>query len=264
MYTGSVCLLLALAIMAGVASGKAGEGPAAQRNEPMGANPDPAFLRDCAFVCVDLQPGGSSAPIASIPAEWQRAGITLDDARAAQVCARTVCLPNARRAADACRSLGMPMVFVHWGYRFRDGMDLAPALYKSFRDQFGPDTRKWPHHIDSADSRPAAELGVREGDYVIAKSDQDAFTSSNIGFVLKNLGVRNIVFVGGHAGACLGKTAASAKRHGYRTLCVVDATNDAAESRRLPNLRATGYDHMVTTDDLVALASRAKRNPATR
>jgi nicotinamidase-related amidase len=75
--------------------------------------------------------------------------------------------------------------------------------------------------------------------------------------VLQNLGVRNIVFVGGHAGACLGKTAASAKRLGYRMLCVADATNDAAESRRMPNLRATGYDYIVTTDELIALAKAA-------
>jgi len=148
----------------------------------------------------------------------------------------------------------MPMLFVHWGYRFRDGMDLAPVIRRSFLADLGADTRKWPHHIDAPDSRPADELGVRDGEYVIAKTDQDAFASSNIGFVLENLGVRRIVFVGGHAGACLGKTAASAKRLGYETLCVVDATNDAAESRRMPNLRATGYEYLVTTERFLALA----------
>ncbi len=218
--------------------------------------PDSSFLRDCAFVCVDIQPAGGE-PAGDIPDEWKRAGITLEDARAAGRYALAVALPNARRVADACRGLGLPMIFIHWGFRLRDGMDLAPAIRQSFLEQFGEDAARWPHHIEAPDSRPADELGVREGEYVIAKSDQDAFTSSNIGFVLQNLGVRNLVFVGGHTGACLGKTAASAKRLGYRILCVEDATNDAAEPRRLPNLRATGYDFVVTTDEFVALAQAA-------
>ena len=63
-----------------------------------------------------------------------------------------------------------------------------------------------------------------------------------------------IVFIGGHTGACLGKTATSAQRRGYRTLCIGDATFDARESARLPNLEATGYDHMLTTAAFLALA----------
>lgn len=35
------------------------------------------------------------------------------------------------------------MIFVHWGYRFRDGMDLDPATYNSFRRGIGPDPSKW-------------------------------------------------------------------------------------------------------------------------
>jgi nicotinamidase-related amidase len=223
------------------------------------ASPDLAFFRDCAFVCVDLQPGGDGAPIADIPEIWKRAGITLADAQAAQEHARAVCLPNAVRVTQACRGLGLPMIFIHWGFRFRDGMDLAPVIRKALVEQHGEDASSWPHHIDAPDARPADELGVRDGEYVIAKSDQDAFTSSNIQFVLENLGVRNLVFVGGHAGACLGKTAASAIRLGYEALCVVDATNDAAESRRLPNLRATGYAYLITADEFVALAEAAAR-----
>ncbi len=221
---------------------------------------DTGFLERCAYVCVDFQPN-SAAPLGTVPEEWSRQGITLDDANAALDYHRSICLPNARRVADACRAIRLPMVFVHWGYRCRDGMDLAPPVRSLFLKQFGSDYGRWPHYIGSSDSRPADELGVRDGEYVLAKSAQDAFESSNIEFILQNLDVRSIVFVGGHTGACLGKTASSAKRLGYRTLCVEDATDDAAQSRRLPNILATGYDYVLTTDRFVQLASRAHARP---
>ena len=88
---------------------------------------------------------------------------------------------------------------------------------------------------------------------LISKTAQDAFPSSNIGYVLKNLGVKNIVFVGGHTGGCLGRTAASAQKAGYNILCIKDATFDARESARLPNLERTGYDYVVTTDQFLEL-----------
>ena len=193
----------------------------------------------------------------SIPDEWKRIGITLEDTNAALEYHHTVCLPNARKVADACRRLALPMIFVHWGYRCRDGMDLAPVIRQSFLQQCGPDYDQWPHYIGAPDAKPADELGVREGEYVLSKSDQDTFTSSNIHFMLQNLGIQNIVFVGGHTGACLGKTAGSAKRLGYRILCIEDATNDAAQSRRIPNILATGYDHIVTTVEFLEWTAHA-------
>jgi hypothetical protein len=112
-------------------------------------------------------------------------------------------------------------------------MDLEPPTYNAFMDHYGPDTSKWPHHISAPDSRPAEELGVRPGEYVIAKTAQDAFVSSNIANVLTNLRARKIVFVGGDTGACLGKSARSAISAGYEVLCVEDATFDTSQARRL-------------------------------
>ncbi len=222
---------------------------------------DTSFFQDCAFVCVDIQPmGRTKMTDEQLPKGWRRAGFSADDVNAANDYALDVAHPNARRIADACRELGLPMIFIHWGCLLPDGMDLDPEVRKSFLNQHGPNPDKWGHRIGDPGSRPAEILGVRDGEYVIPKSAQDAFASSNIEFVLANLGVRNIVFVGGHTGACLGKSAASARRLGYRTLCVKDATFDARESARIPNLRATGYDYIVTTEELLTLAKAVQSN----
>ena len=145
------------------------------------------------------------------------------------------------------------MVFIHWGCLFSDGMDLDPVIRKSFITEHGQDYSKWPHTKTDPSCRPADLLGVRKGEYVIPKTGQDAFTSSNLEFVLRNLGVKNLVFVGGHTGACLGKTSKSAKKLGFRALCIVDATCDARETSRVKNIMDCKYDYVVTTADFLKL-----------
>jgi nicotinamidase-related amidase len=222
--------------------------------------PEVGFFDECAFVSVDVQPGERHEMTPDeMPEDWRSQGATVADVNAATAHAFDVAQPNAARVAQACRRLGLPMVFIHWGYQFPDGMDLDPTVRELFLARHGPDTSAWPHHISHADSRPADILRVQPGEYVIAKTAQDAFSSSNLEFVLRNLGIRNIVFVGGHTGACLGKTAASAKRRGFGLLCIVDATFTAFESRRLEEIEATGYDHVLSTLEFETLVETAIR-----
>lgn len=224
---------------------------------------DASFLKHCAFVSVDIQEGSPPTPMAEaeVPPLWKKMGFTADDVNAANRFAWDVALPNAVKVADACRRQGLAMIFIHWGYFFEDGMDLDPDIRKTMLDEHGTDYAKWSGFDGQPGSRVAKVLGVRKGEYVIAKAAQDAFRSSNIDFVLRNLGIKHIVFVGGHTGACLGKTAQSAKRLGYRTLCVKDATNNARESSRESDIQATGYDHVVTTAEFLALIEKQVVKP---
>jgi len=209
---------------------------------------------------VDIQPGTRThVTDDQLLKAWKRMGITADDVNAATDYAFDVAYPNARRVAEACRSLDLPMIFIHWGCLFKDGMDLDPKIRQSFLSEYGTNFDKWGHRLCDQASRPAEFLGVREGDYVIPKTGQDAFTSSNLKFVLTNLGVTNLVFIGGHTGACLGKTAQSAKRLGFRTLCIEDATFDARESTRLQRICDTGFDYVLTTEEFLMLVQKASK-----
>jgi nicotinamidase-related amidase len=249
---------MSLAVVMVVVLPADGDGP--QQRSTTGAGdapkslrlPSDSFLKDCAFVCVDIQPG---TRLKRMPKKWREWGFSKADVDAATDYTYDVAHPNARRVADACRQLRLPMVFTHWGYQFKDGMDLDPNIRDGLCEEFGLAYDKWPHHISAPDSMPAEILGVHEGEYVIAKTAQDAFRSSSIGHVLRNLRVRNLVFVGGHTGACLHKTATSAKRRGFKTLCVQDATFDARQSTRLHHIKATDYDYVVSTEEFLDLVS---------
>lgn len=222
------------------------------------------FFEQCAFVSVDFQDEPCSTQSRrqytpeTLPPSWKRAGITAEDANAADDFLHRVALPNACLVVEACRALGLPMIFVHWGYLFRDAVDLDPDIYAELLATLGPDTTCWPHHIDDPSSRPARQFCVRPGEYVLPKAAQDAFASSNLDYMLRNLACRHIVFVGGHTNACLGKTAGSARAKGYRTLCVEDATFAACESWRLKHV-VGHYDYVVTTQQFLALVERMRR-----
>ena len=218
------------------------------------------FFTRCAFVCVDLQEPASATrrpalTEADMPPLWRALGFTAADVNAGSDFAHTVCCANAARVADTCRALGLPRVFIHWGSRFADEMDLDPEI----RVLQSGDPQKLARRSASPPAkaeRPAAYLGVvAADDYVLPKTAQDAFASCSLDHVLRNLGVERLILIGGHTGACLGRTARSARRLGYETLCVEDATNNAFESNRIEEILTTGYDYIVKTDTLLRLAA---------
>jgi nicotinamidase-related amidase len=217
------------------------------------AIPD-SFFEKCAFVSIDIQEEERKKPHtddSTLFADWAKRGFTYQDVNAAQDYLYDVARPNAEKAAAACRKFGLPMILVHWGYAFEDGMDLEPKTRQGFVQMWGNDYSKWMGH-SRAKAKPASLFNIQKSDYVIAKTAQDAFPSSCFPYVLQNLGITNIIFVGGHTGGCLGGTARSAKNAGYTMLCVEDATFDARESRRLPNLRASNFDYVVSAEQLLA------------
>lgn len=220
-----------------------------------------SFFENCAFVSVDIQEGTKPGPISQdqVPRLWKEMGFTADDVNAANNFAWDVAFPNALKVADTCRGLGLPMIFIHWGYLFEDGMDLDPDVRKVMLQDNGTDYSKWSGYCGQPGSQPAKAFNIQKGEYVLGKAAQDAFRSCNIEFVLRNLGVKRIVFVGGHTGACLGKTAKSAKQHGYTTLCIKDATNNARESSRERDIQETGYDYVLTTAEFLELAKSVKK-----
>ena len=117
---------------------------------------DATFFENCAFVSVDFQPGSKhSFTEETLPRAYREANYTVDDINGAIAYLYDVAFPNSRRVAGACRKVGMPMIFLHWGYQFADGMDLDPDTRAAFLKSHGTDYENWPHHISRPDSRPA-------------------------------------------------------------------------------------------------------------
>ncbi len=225
--------------------------------EYLTAPPDVSFFHKCAFICVDLQQNGDVAETepnylteAQMPDLWKQMGFAVDDVNDAIRYAVTNCMPNAVRVTAACRRLGMPMIFIHWGSRYPDLADIDPEVRGEL--YYGPGSERNAYTPESH-VRPADALNVQSGEYVMAKTAQDSFLGTPLDFMLRNLGVKNLILIGGHTGACLGKTSKSAKSLGYRTLCVEDATNNAFESNRIAKILECDYDYILETAALESL-----------
>ena len=239
--------------LVGAAGSEAGEKPASLTA---------ADFENAALVSVDIQEmKPHKVRDEDILAEHRQGGSTAADQNAALDHFFNTTLPNAGKIAGLFRAKNIPVIIVHWGFRLRGGMDLDPAVRRGFIKNMGPNWKNWGHGVNDAGSQPAAALKVSDTDYVIAKTAQDAFTSSNINFVLQNLGVKTLFMMGGHTNGCLLGTAKSAVAAGYRTICIEDATFDLGEKRRLDGISRSGFALVVKTAEVESAMSLAPAQP---
>jgi nicotinamidase-related amidase len=99
---------------------------------------------------------------------------------------------------------------------------------------------------------------MRPGDIVVSKTEMDAFISSDIAGILKRMGRRTLLMIGGHTRGCLGETAKSAIAAGFRCIVVRDATYDVSILRWPIGLAEVPYHAVVDTKDVLRLEARPR------
>jgi nicotinamidase-related amidase len=136
-----------------------------------------------------------------------------------------VLLPNALKVSDWAAQRKLPRIFVHWSTV--QGND---------------------------EPRPNDAFTIRPEDFVVSKTEMDAFISSNIAEILERIGRRTLLMIGGHTRGCLGETAKSAMAAGFRCIAVRDATYDVSILRWPIGLAEVPYHAVIDTEDVLALA----------
>ncbi|MFH1743390.1 MAG: isochorismatase family cysteine hydrolase [bacterium] len=246
---------LSMIAVAGCANGPVATRMANDSRDPRLRELTPDLFQNAVLISVDIQNGQPGPPLTADTMDplWASYGFTPEDVNAASDYFFGTALPNAAKIARLFRERNIPVILIHWGARFQDGMDLDPEVRSMLLEKHGTNFERWGHRERDAGSQVHPDLDPQPSDYILPKTAQDAFISSNIGFMLKNIGAKNLFLMGGHAGACLGKTSKSAKEAGYTTICIEDATNDATESRRIPNINEVGYDIICRTEDILRM-----------
>ncbi len=108
--------------------------------------------------------------------------------------------------------------------------------------------------FDGARAQPVARAAPRPGEPVLRKARPSAFSGTDLDFVLRGLGRRDLVLAGFMTHMCVSTTARAALDLGYRTTVVASAT----ATRDLP---APGGDGVIPAASVqrVALAELADR-----
>lgn len=163
-------------------------------------------------------------------------------------------VPNIQRLQNSCRQRGVEVVFTRIRSMTKDGRDRSLA-------------HKELGHLHPPGSKGAEileELAPIGDELVFDKTTGSVFNSTNIHYVLQNLGVRNLIMVGVMTGGCVESAVRDAKDLGYRVLVVDDACGTWTHEMHEFALRVMNevFAKVKTTDEILTALEAA--NPKAR
>jgi len=154
----------------------------------------------------------------------------------------TKVLPNMRRLQAACRKAGVEVLYTTIESLTKDGRDRSL------------DYKITGFHVPkgSWDGRVLDDLAPAEDEIWLPKTSSSVFVSTHIDYLLRNLGVRQLVISGLITDQCVESAIRDACDLGYLVTQVTDACATYSQERHDHSLRTIrGYCRQVTTDDLV-------------
>ena len=156
-------------------------------------------------------------------------------------------IPNIRRLQDAFRAAGSEVIFTNIESLTKDGRDRS-LDYKIT----GFNVPKGSHDAQTVD-----EIAPRDDEIVIPKTSSSVFMSTNIDYVLRNLGIRQLVIVGLVTDQCVEGAIRDACDLGYLVTQVTDACMTYSDARQASSINAIkGYCRQVTTERIEAELAR--------
>jgi ureidoacrylate peracid hydrolase len=160
---------------------------------------------------------------------------------------RDTAVPNMQRLQAACRQGGIEVMYTVIENLTRDGRDRS-LDYKI--SGLNVPRGSWDGKVIDA-IRPG------EDEIVLPKTSSSVFISTNIDYVLRNLGVRSLIVSGVLTDQCIDSAVRDACDLGYLVTTVTDACATHSQERHDWSLRNNrGYARQVTTAALVEEISR--------
>jgi len=154
----------------------------------------------------------------------------------------SVTIPNNERLLTAARSNGIEVVHT-----------IIQSLTEDGRDR-SLDHKLTPIHIPPSNQAglPPENLGPAGDEILIPKTSSGVFNSTNIDYVLKNLGVRYLIISGIMTDQCVDMAVRDAADRGYYVTCVSDACAASSQERHETALKAFGgYCWVADTNTVV-------------
>lgn len=152
-------------------------------------------------------------------------------------------IPNMQRLQRTCRETGIEVMYTVIESLTRDGRDLS--LDYKISNLFCPK--------GSRDARVIDAIAPAGDEIVIPKTSSSVFISTNIHYVLGNLGVKHLIVAGVLTDQCVDSAVRDACDLGYLVTLVTDACATLSQARHdwaLANNQ--GYCRQVSTEALVA------------
>ena len=151
-------------------------------------------------------------------------------------------IPNMQRLQAGCRKAGIEVMYTLIRNLTKDGRDRS-LDYKITGFNIPPDS--WDGQVIDA-------IKPGEDEIVIPKTSSNVFVSTNIDYVLRNLGTQYLVISGVVTDQCVEGAVRDACDLGYLVTLITDACATATKDRHDNSLRAIkGYCRQRTTDEFL-------------
>ena len=154
----------------------------------------------------------------------------------------TKVLPNQAKLLSACRSAGIEVIYTVIENLTSDGRDRS-LDYKISGINVAKES--WDAQVPDIVAPLAHEI-------IFSKTSSSVFISTNIDYVLRNLGVRFLIMVGVLTDQCVDSAVRDACDLGYLVTVVTDACATHTPERHATSLANNrGYCRQVTTEELM-------------
>ena len=156
---------------------------------------------------------------------------------------RTRTVPQARRLVDAARRARVEVIHT-----------IIRSLTSDGRDR-SLDHKLTPIHVGPFDPAgdPVPELAPADDEILLPKTSSGVFNSTNLDYILRNLGIRTLIVCGIMTDQCVDMAVRDAADRGWLVTCVRDACMAATAERHEAALRAFGgYCWIADTGTVVA------------
>jgi ureidoacrylate peracid hydrolase len=151
-------------------------------------------------------------------------------------------VPNMRRLQQAFRESGIEVMYTVMEALTLDGRDMG-LDYKISGLFFAKGSR---------DARVIEAIAPQGDEIVIPKTSSSVFISTNIHYVLGNLGVKHLVVCGLLTDQCIDSTVRDACDYGYLVTLVTDACATLSEERHASSIANNrGYCRQCTTSEML-------------
>lgn len=164
-----------------------------------------------------------------------------DDYFFRQTASKTI--PNQERLLKAARANGVEVIHT-----------IIQSLTENGRDR-SLDHKLTPIHVAPSrpEGLPVPSLAPVGDEILLPKTSSGVFNSTNIDYVLKNLGIRYLIVVGIMTDQCVDMAVRDGADRGYLVTCVADACATRTPERHDTALKAFGgYCWIADTDTVLA------------
>jgi len=156
---------------------------------------------------------------------------------------RSRTIPNIQNLQAASRKAKIEVIYTVIGSHCLDGRDLS--LDYKISNMFC--------HKDSYDAQVLEDIAPREDEIVIPKTSSSVFISTNLHYILGNLGIKQLIITGALTDQCVDSAVRDACDLGYLVTVPTDACATQSRVRHENSLaNNSGYCRQISTQALLA------------